>query len=261
MNDVNENIELTNAEKVANAWTIGAPLSDNDKAKVEEWYAKCSKNEKISSFVDLYGGDIHRLDWREREDTGELWLDDSVLNYFFALLFGKWEADARRIKATYMPSYFMESLLNPEFGYELAKNWIPDIFVFNKILLPMIMGKHWKLAVIDFEIKGITMYDPLGQRDMDTMKTISMFIQAKYEDKMSTPMVEMKDWTIEYPSKNPRQRNGYDCGVFVCAYAADILMQAEFSFEQKDMPNIRQRIIYEIFSNLSPEDAAVKKSV
>lgn len=44
----------------------------------------------------------------------------------------------------------------------------------------------------------------------------------------------------------PRQRNGIDCGVFICMYANYVCMDKVIDFNQSDMPNLRKRMVYEI---------------
>jgi sentrin-specific protease 1 len=42
----------------------------------------------------------------------------------------------------------------------------------------------------------------------------------------------------------PRQDNSYDCGVFVCLYAAYIAIQHPFTFTQADIDNVRMWMVH-----------------
>merc|ERR1712228_1002701 len=48
----------------------------------------------------------------------------------------------------------------------------------------------------------------------------------------------------------PLQRNGVDCGVFVCQYAERIARRASMSFGQADMPATRCKMMEEIFQGI-----------
>ena len=43
--------------------------------------------------------------------------------------------------------------------------------------------------------------------------------------------------------------NGSDCGMFTCKFAEYISRRARFTFNQKDMPYFRRRMVYEIVKN------------
>lgn len=45
----------------------------------------------------------------------------------------------------------------------------------------------------------------------------------------------------------PQQENGYDCGVFTCQFLENLSRGTDrFNFSQKNMPYLRQRMIWEI---------------
>ena len=45
------------------------------------------------------------------------------------------------------------------------------------------------------------------------------YLGDEHQDKLQRPM-EKEGWVLDEPAKGiPRQRNGYDCGVFLCMFA------------------------------------------
>ena len=51
-------------------------------------------------------------------------------------------------------------------------------------------------------------------------------------DKKQTP-IDLSDWeTVVYKTNTPQQRNGYDCGVFMCKSADYISQDARLDFTQ-----------------------------
>jgi sentrin-specific protease 1 len=64
---------------------------------------------------------------------------------------------------------------------------------------------------------------------------------------------DIGEWREEYPSEIPRQMNGSDCGMFMLNYARNIasftdedLKNNAFTFHQRDMVNLRRRLVLEI---------------
>ncbi len=58
----------------------------------------------------------------------------------------------------------------------------------------------------------------------------------------------LSGWTDLYPSDVPRQGNCSDCGVFTMQFAERLSRNVAFNFEQKHMPYMRRRVLYEILT-------------
>ena len=60
--------------------------------------------------------------------------------------------------------------------------------------------------------------------------------------------LDMESWVDEYPKHGAFQKNGFDCGVFVCGFASYIakLMETDFPFSQDDIDTMRARITYDL---------------
>ena len=57
------------------------------------------------------------------------------------------------------------------------------------------------------------------------------------------------------PQNAPQQENAFDCGVFSCQFMEAISRGEEtFNFEQKNMPYLRRRMVWEIGNGRFKED-------
>lgn len=102
---------------------------------------------------------------------------------------------------------------------------------------------HWCLAVIDPPEKRIVYFDSLGDQGIQCRKhlfqsvaptlfdfvagvavaamscAVHRYLQDEHQDKRKAPM-DTSGWDISSPAdKLPQQRNGFDCGVFLCIFA------------------------------------------
>lgn len=103
-------------------------------------------------------------------------------------------------------------------------------------------GGHWTLAVIDMEFKTIKYYDSFNGSEKDFVLTLlQTFLTKNYDTECQ--------WEGEYVEGTPKQKNGYDCGVFVCQYAKYISSSQPMSFTQDDMVDIRQKMVVELCEN------------
>ena len=64
-------------------------------------------------------------------------------------------------------------------------------------------------------------------------------------DKKKTKL-DTSQWVLECVENIPQQMNGSDCGMFACKFADYISRRAKITFEQKNMPYFRRRMVYEI---------------
>ena len=101
----------------------------------------------------------------------------------------------------------------------------------------VIGGNHWVLYVIGGG--KVTLYD-----SMNVKRGGDGNLEAKIFEFMKWQKCDLCRLSIE--KDIPKQKNGYDCGVFLMEYARCILTDKPMNFKQKDMPAIRERIKREL---------------
>ena len=99
-------------------------------------------------------------------------------------------------------------------------------------------NNHWTLVGIYPKRKQICYYDSLLMSGDSICSNLLRYVQDEYADKKRQEMPNRSSWTIR-DIEVPRQRNNYDCGVFVCAYAYCIVTGQDFEFTEADMPSWR----------------------
>ena len=100
-----------------------------------------------------------------------------------------------------------------------------------------IQMRHWILLILNMQTKVITVFDPQDKKNEITV--------GKYQQWLG-----VSEWSAVYPElerhRIPRQSNGYDCGVFVCMYASNLMHKHDFDFTQRDMRDFRKWIAHRI---------------
>ena len=120
-----------------------------------------------------------------------------------------------------------------------------DLFSYDIVLIPIHLGMHWSLAVVDFINKQLRYYDSLGGQNHSCLTRVRRYLvsEAAAKDKQQTDVSKWMDCTL---TDIPQQHNGSDCGPFTCMYARFIASESPFTFTQQDMPTIRSHIICEL---------------
>lgn len=73
------------------------------------------------------------------------------------------------------------------------------------------------------------------------------YIQDEHIAKKNTPLPDADAWEL-VPTRGdtPRQRNGYDCGVFTCMFADFLSKDTALVFNQDHINQCRERIALSI---------------
>jgi len=76
------------------------------------------------------------------------------------------------------------------------------------------------------------------------MQTILTYLTEEYYERFRSVM-DIDPWQL-LTAKCPSQKNGVDCGVFVCVFAEYLSRNAPFNFTQQHMFSFRLLILHEL---------------
>jgi sentrin-specific protease 1 len=197
-----------------------------------------------------FNTELTREDMRRLRDTE--WLNDEVINFYLNLI--KQRSDMTKKSdwpKCHVLNTFFYPLLSDKGGYNYARvqKWTRrvDLFAMDRIIIPIHLGNHWCLAVINIQDRRFEYYDSLGSPNPTCLKRLRQYLQDEAQDKKGIKL-DLLDWTDYQPREIPMQRNGYDCGVFACKFAECIASGRPFYFSQVDMPLYRKRMMLSIMN-------------
>ena len=192
------------------------------------------------------------------------WLNDEVINYYMDLLndLNSRIGGSRLVPNTYLWNSFFWLKLSDDgkgYNYKSVQRWTSrkkiDIFSFDRMIVPMNVGRnHWALGFVDMKNKVVRYYDSLAAGTVHTRfsEFILKYLEDEFKDKKKGE--ECPQFTTEFstePAEDiPQQRNGYDCGVFMCSFAECLANGRDWvDFDQSFIPDMRRKIISQILSN------------
>ncbi|XP_076328091.1 sentrin-specific protease 1-like isoform X1 [Tachypleus tridentatus] len=176
--------------------------------------------------------------------AGLNWLNDEVINFYMNLLM-------ERGKQENFPSvYAFNTFFYPKLaagGHSALRRWTRkiDIFSYDLLLVPVHLGMHWCLAVVNFQDKKIEYYDSMDGQNGECLKALRTYLQEESLDKKKKEF-DIGEWSLEVVEDIPHQMNGSDCGMFTCKYAEYVTRRGKINFTQAHMPYFRRRMVYEI---------------
>ncbi|XP_062871514.1 sentrin-specific protease 1 [Trichomycterus rosablanca] len=176
------------------------------------------------------------------------WLNDEVINFYMNML-------VERSKKPQLPSvYTFNTFFFPKLrssGYSAVRRWTKkvDIFSVQIILVPIHLGVHWCLSVIDLRKKNITYFDSMGGENYAACRILLDYLKQESKDKKAEEL-DASYWILYSKKRNeiPQQMNGSDCGMFTCKYAEYITKDKPITFTQRHMPYFRRRMVWEILN-------------
>ncbi|XP_060881028.1 sentrin-specific protease 1-like [Metopolophium dirhodum] len=200
---------------------------------------------QMSSSLNEYivqGKNIKKMDLKTIYNP-TAWLNDEVINHYLGMIVDR---DPTNIHT--FDTFFYSKLSSQ--GYQSVRRWSrkKDIFACKKMFSPIHLGNHWCLICVNFIEKTVKYYDSLGGKNSNCLNIIFNYLKQEYENKKNEKF-DSSGWQIMDAEDCPKQKNGYDCGVFTCVNAEYLSRDAKLDFVQDDMPKLRSRICYEILNN------------
>ncbi|KFP76559.1 Sentrin-specific protease 2, partial [Apaloderma vittatum] len=198
-------------------------------------------DEILSSAFKL---EITRDDIRTLTDF--CWLNDEVINFYMSLLMERSKKEGYPVVHAF--STFFYPKLKSE-GQKAVTRWTRgvDLFKQDLVLVPIHLGVHWTLVVIDIRKKTITYFDSFGRNRDDICQTLFKYLQEESQEKRNLEL-SSSEWTLHSMESHeiPQQLNGSDCGVFLCKYADYVSRDKPLTFTQSHMPYFRKKMVWEI---------------
>ncbi|XP_070825430.1 sentrin-specific protease 1 isoform X2 [Chaetodon trifascialis] len=219
-------------------------LTEDMEAEVNKVLRGGSYHEVLS---EGFGLSLTRKDLQTLSNLN--WLNDEVINFYMNLL-------VERSKDPSLPSvntfntFFYPKLRSS--GYSAVRRWTKKMDIFSKdiLLVPVHLGVHWCLSVVDFRKKAILYFDSMGGNNDEACRILFDYLQQESKDKKGKEL-DTSGWTLHSKKRNeiPQQMNGSDCGMFTCKYADYITKDKPITFTQKHMPYFRRRMVWEIVNH------------
>jgi len=200
--------------------------------------AKRSRGEVL---VDSHNIQITRKDIDTL--TGLNWLNDEIINFYLQMIVKRSNQEGLKVYAT--STFFYPKMMSH--GQTALKRWTRkvDIFQQDLMLIPVHLGMHWCLAVVNFRKPGVYYYDSMGGNNTQCLTSLLKYLKDEYKDKKGGDL-DMGTYEAKILKDIPQQMNGSDCGMFACKFAEYISRDAAITFNQEDMPYFRKRMIWEI---------------
>jgi len=175
------------------------------------------------------------------------WLNDEVINFYMGMIVKRSEGpDFPKVFA--FSTFFYPKLIDG--GHASVKRWSKkvDLFSCSLVFVPVHLGMHWCLAVVDMDMKEIKYYDSMGGNNSRCLSALLKYLNEEHKVKKGSPL-DMDEWETTLMKDIPQQMNGSDCGMFACKFSEYLSRRKRISFTQANMPLFRRRMIYEIVKN------------
>ena len=225
--------------------------SQNEQMKMKEKLVIESEKDLIRN---LNTGDLNdiitthflpltRRDYRSL--TGKNFVNDGIVDEYLHLI--QERNRKQNLQAVYaIPVHAYTGLdLNFEDNINKVLRWIRKVDLGEKdlILIPINKREHWSLVTYKVKEKVLTYHDSiLGTRNTsNALKVMEKFLVRYFSLKGKEVAITKK---IE--EKASLQKNGYDCGVFLCQNAEILSREETARPKQEDMPSIRKKMLREL---------------
>ncbi|XP_059472000.1 sentrin-specific protease-like isoform X2 [Neocloeon triangulifer] len=194
--------------------------------------------------VSGFNTDITRKDISTLADRN--WLNDEVINFYMELIRERGNLD-NYPKVHTFNTFFYPKLRQS--GHQLLKRWTKkvDIFAHDLIVIPIHLGVHWCMSILDMKNKTAHYFDSMLTSNPAVLTLLLKYLEDESLDKKKA-RYDTSSWKVVQEKDIPQQHNGYDCGVFACMFAEAASRRGKYLFTQDDMPLLRRRMVFEILT-------------
>ena len=203
------------------------------------------------------------------------WLTDPIL-HFFTDAWLHMPVDSHAPCVAFFPSFFISLLLNDfhmdpklegTFSHQNVKTWgakkyqslkKPINHIDTLVFFQNVDQIHWVTYGIFQDLKIIEEFDSMGGGGDKTLKALFRWLSIEY--KLAGLELDSSEWIL-YPTRRstPRQRNGYDCGVFGILFALHLGYRLNMTnITRRRCPDARCQMLLHLLDQadreLAPED-------
>ncbi|KAF5294803.1 hypothetical protein FQA39_LY00287 [Lamprigera yunnana] len=129
-----------------------------------------------------------------------------------------------------------------------ALEWLNhvNLFSYDIVVIPIVIGEAWSLVVIDCRKSMITHYDSMGSLDRYCIFEIAQFI---YVTGLYHKDDSFLDWRFQRSEIISRHGYSFDTGVDICFIAESYSRNASVKMQSGQMTYVRRKIALEILHN------------
>ena len=186
--------------------------------------------------VELKVGDYIRL------GSGR-WLNDNLIAGYFSLIAARSFRLTTGNQIQVIDSNFFVVEIGRRHKY-VKKLRCQNMFNLHMLMFPIhVENSHWILAVVDFRLEQIAMYDSLHKSHQAKLDYLLSFLQE--EAGLRTLAVNFTRWTTVH-LENPRQTGTTDCGVFACATGDYLAQGLDLDYTEDHVPLFRLKMVRDL---------------
>jgi hypothetical protein len=253
--------------------TMKTPLSPEN----EKWINSIINDRKSDAVKVLKEDDETFIQLQNIRRLKEgAWLDDAVIDFYVRVCLRNRDNELCHIKGNkqlhFFPTQFISVMWNDrlknkadrwKMEYDNVKTWskkVPGGKLFNLkyVFCPInFENKHWACAVILMEEKHIEYYDSVKHAYTKWRKTknkpfvpdiLACLVEylKREAEKVDEVILPDKEWTIAIMAESSFQKNGSDCGIFVCVLCDLYSKDCPIKFKQDDLLHCRRKIGFSI---------------
>ena len=241
------------------------PINDADKTRIEiAWDETLDGDEYvIDPTVHGRGTNMKQnacLRKNFRSLQANKWLSDEVINSLVKVFNNSSTPENNVASAHWWSSYFFPKMCG---GYKEVKTWIKfvqgkNLFDKEFMFVPWNKnGNHWVLIVAHLTDQKIYYCDsmvdmycesehwkPFESEVRTSIRRVAEYIDAVAADKNVVLDAPAVNWEVIIPTEGvPQQKNGVDCGVFMCITGRGIqFRQTPLAYSQRDIEYYRMLI-------------------
>ena len=182
----------------------------------------------------------------------EKWLSDQIINVYFKALVARNRASGAQPSVYAYDSFSFPALKTMTDKSLMRSLDRVDVFQYDILLFPIWEPGHFSFLFVDVASRTIVFCDSYYNENNNCLDLIESYLMETGK----------KTWS-KHTADVPKQRNTFDCGVFVLLFAEHVARGVFPNFTQADVNDycLRQSVILDIVENNLSRSTCTRKRV
>lgn len=177
------------------------------------------------------------------------WLVSDIINAYLILLSETIERVSTQ-KCHFFNTWFYSKLtLN---GYSYNSNisrWSSklgySLFDCEKLFFPIHLSSHWTLAIVDFKTQCLIYLDSHHCENRAVLDNLAQYLADEAKSQEFTSF-DIDMWTRLFPKDIPKQKDAYNCGMYLIMFAYCYSLGKPYRFNWSDRISSRREVVLQL---------------
>lgn len=124
-----------------------------------------------------------------------------------------------------------------------------NLFDCERLFFPIHLSLHWTLAIVDFKTQSFIYLDSYHYQNGLVLDNLAQYIADQTKVQKLTS-IDVNMWTQLYPKDILKQKDSYNCGMYLIMFAYCYSLGKPYRFNWSDKNSSRRKTVLQLMQKV-----------